>query len=655
MEGVGITVKGDATRLGHAPSSTLEIETAYRRYGSKVYSLCLRFLRNPEDAEDATQETFIRASGRIDAAGDPAAYLYAIARNICRDELRRRQRSGRTEGVDTEPADRAAPGASPERTVIERHYLTTLWALLSSHDRRLLAYQFSGHSCEEIANRLGVGVSTVTAGLTRARRQARRIAEVAVGNIAAALIALKTLLGRTARRNPVLGGEGTAGLLVAAQETGVLVATVLTGLITSVATPSMGVASGAIPGPATRLQATDLAASATAARAVAAGSALGQARSVGTAQPAPSGSGQLVHAPTVVGNVLAPGRDATPDDASFSSETASPGYAQDRTVFASGSLVTGCWRPQGCPILFVSRDGGGSWTRLDAVRFGGGAIVLPPSYPHDSIMFADTPTGLERSDDNGVTFQPAAPLSGPMAVDPASALHGARVLIGSVPTAVYDARTGLLAPGPALPPEVASVDDVAFVAAGVALVSVRVADPTAPAGVGGELLRCDLAGSCVVTSVQGVSAADLPLHAGPSAEAVGAAPLVVAYSTRSVYLSSDGGQSFEARQPALGSGMAISGLGLRFDAAGRPTVVLSTVTLGSGGTPVPALYLATDARLGFSRMPASGLPVSGVINSPILLPDGRIIAPISGGDPGDLGLRCSVDGGMTWHRTCRGT
>src|SRR2546422_6345770 len=70
-------------------------ETLYRRYVTDVYRYALAVLRNPADAEDVTQTTFLNAY-RAFAHGDrpqtPKNWLIAIAHNVCRQRFRQAAR-----------------------------------------------------------------------------------------------------------------------------------------------------------------------------------------------------------------------------------------------------------------------------------------------------------------------------------------------------------------------------------------------------------------------------------------------------------------------------------------------------------------------------------------------------------------------------------
>ena len=64
------------------------------RYQARIFSLAWRMVRQREDAEDLTQETFVRmfrAAARYDPTRPFAAWLFTIASRLCIDHIRRRR------------------------------------------------------------------------------------------------------------------------------------------------------------------------------------------------------------------------------------------------------------------------------------------------------------------------------------------------------------------------------------------------------------------------------------------------------------------------------------------------------------------------------------------------------------------------------------
>src|SRR5437764_5128969 len=76
----------------------------YERYARQIYSYCLHQLGNREEAEDATQSTFLNAFRGLQRGIDPefeSAWLYKIAQNVC---LTRQRSTSRRRRVET-PGD----------------------------------------------------------------------------------------------------------------------------------------------------------------------------------------------------------------------------------------------------------------------------------------------------------------------------------------------------------------------------------------------------------------------------------------------------------------------------------------------------------------------------------------------------------------------
>lgn len=175
-------------------------ETAWRmlveRYTRKVFGLAYRFTGRADEAEDLTQEVFVKVYQTLhryrEADGPLGAWLMAVARNHAIDNYRRgrQERARRTE--DPAVLDQAASGdehpvAGLEREQRARLVHRGLRAL--PHDLRLplILRDLQGMSYEEIAASLAVPLGTVKSRINRgrlelAKRLLARRAELASGS-----------------------------------------------------------------------------------------------------------------------------------------------------------------------------------------------------------------------------------------------------------------------------------------------------------------------------------------------------------------------------------------------------------------------------------------------------------------------------------------
>jgi RNA polymerase sigma-70 factor (ECF subfamily) len=146
-------------------------------YQRAVFNLCYRMLWDAAEAEDAAQETFIRAYTRL-ASYDPcrkfSTWLLAIASHYCIDRLRQR-RLGLL-SWDHLPSWRcpADPHPGPEEAALrgeaQRHVRTLLAGLPPDYRAALVLRYWHELSYEEIAQALNATVPAVKSRLFRARQ-----------------------------------------------------------------------------------------------------------------------------------------------------------------------------------------------------------------------------------------------------------------------------------------------------------------------------------------------------------------------------------------------------------------------------------------------------------------------------------------------------
>ena len=177
MQTVLSTVDNQAEWLSQAlrgdPQAFTSLVETYQR---PVYNLCYRMLGNAEDAEDAAQETFLRAyksMRRYDTSRPFSTWLLSIAAHYCIDQLRRR-RFQIVSVEDLPVPDLPDPSPGLENSLgrrEEQRRIRTLLDTLEPTDRAaVVMYYWYDCSYEEIAQTLTLTLSAVKSRLHRARR-----------------------------------------------------------------------------------------------------------------------------------------------------------------------------------------------------------------------------------------------------------------------------------------------------------------------------------------------------------------------------------------------------------------------------------------------------------------------------------------------------
>lgn len=158
------------------------LEALYRAFETPVYTLALRILRSPEEAEDVLQETFlevVKSIGHYRGEGHLWGWIRQIASSKALMRLRR-NRVRHTEELDEE----AIAGGTGTGTVPERIDLERAFEQLSATSRAVVwLHDVEGYTHEEIAEQMGKTVSFSKSQLARAHARLRRLlqAEGATG------------------------------------------------------------------------------------------------------------------------------------------------------------------------------------------------------------------------------------------------------------------------------------------------------------------------------------------------------------------------------------------------------------------------------------------------------------------------------------------
>jgi RNA polymerase sigma-70 factor (ECF subfamily) len=150
----------------------------YERHSPSVFRFLLHLLGDRTAADEATQETFVRAHGRLGTMreGDKLlAFLFGIARNVCFETRRKLKRD--VAGGDEELEDRPAAAPNPEALLLSREadeLLARALARVPEERRAALLLQMDhGLPYAEIAEILGWSVPKVKIEIHRARLKLR--------------------------------------------------------------------------------------------------------------------------------------------------------------------------------------------------------------------------------------------------------------------------------------------------------------------------------------------------------------------------------------------------------------------------------------------------------------------------------------------------
>jgi RNA polymerase sigma-70 factor (ECF subfamily) len=156
----------------------------------RILSVCWRFVRNTEQAEDIAQEVFVKAWHSLDGfRGDSSiqTWLYRIAVSMSLDFLRKEKRNKRmpfwkdASGLDAMVTEPAAQGETPEEELIrqrrERILQQTLAKLPQKQRVALSLSTWDGLSNKEVADIMKTTVSSVESLIHRGRRTMKKMLE----------------------------------------------------------------------------------------------------------------------------------------------------------------------------------------------------------------------------------------------------------------------------------------------------------------------------------------------------------------------------------------------------------------------------------------------------------------------------------------------
>jgi len=170
------------TRFKKGDSSAFE--EIILKYQDKIFNLCRHMLGNPDDAQDAAQDVFLKAYQALSKFQPEASlytWLYRIATNTCIDYRRKpvfESLFGHTEEGEKLIHDRPSDSPSPEKLVQSKQIDTALQKGLGKLSPKLRAIivlkEIEDLSYEEIAETLDISMGTVKSRIARAREELQK-------------------------------------------------------------------------------------------------------------------------------------------------------------------------------------------------------------------------------------------------------------------------------------------------------------------------------------------------------------------------------------------------------------------------------------------------------------------------------------------------
>lgn len=160
-------------------------EEIVREHSPRVYRLAYRLTGDPHEAEDLTQDVFVRVFRSLDTyrPGTFEGWLHRITTNLFLDKVRRRQRI-RFDALTDELAARLplrASGTDPEQVYAMTHLDADIQAALAALPPQFRAAvvlsDIEGYSYEEVAQTLGIKMGTVRSRIHRGRALLRQSLE----------------------------------------------------------------------------------------------------------------------------------------------------------------------------------------------------------------------------------------------------------------------------------------------------------------------------------------------------------------------------------------------------------------------------------------------------------------------------------------------
>lgn len=149
----------------------------YHNTDKTIYSFILSIVRNPQDAEEIMQETFLKvwtSASSYQSQGKPLAWMFTIARNLCYMRFRERKHQADI-GLDELTGEEAGAVCLPLENLADAMVLQSALKILKEEERQIvLLHAAAGLKHREIAANLQLPLSTVLSKYNRAMKKLQK-------------------------------------------------------------------------------------------------------------------------------------------------------------------------------------------------------------------------------------------------------------------------------------------------------------------------------------------------------------------------------------------------------------------------------------------------------------------------------------------------
>ena len=167
-------------------TNSSNFQTIYSDHSSLVFNVCLNYLRNAEDAEEATQDVFIKVHAqhsRFNEKSSLKTWIYRIAINTCLDRIKAQKAQKRFAQIQSlfglgteekEPADYNHPGIELEDREAVSEIMDAIHDLPVNQKTAIILKSIEGLSQKEMSAVMELGEKAVESLLSRAKANLKK-------------------------------------------------------------------------------------------------------------------------------------------------------------------------------------------------------------------------------------------------------------------------------------------------------------------------------------------------------------------------------------------------------------------------------------------------------------------------------------------------